>query len=263
MKRLVFFGAGNISQAIIGGLIDGGYSKDNIAYVDRNKSNSLKLKKQQIKKYSTKNAESSDIFVLAVKPKDALAAYAEVCSLVKKPKIVSLVAGLKSRKYLSQSTNVELMRVMPNTSSRFNKGITAIYNISASKSTQKKVALLFKKVGMVIDIQKESHMDDFTGLMGSGPAYFFYLLQVYEKRILKLSNGDLEKKNLMISNLLDGVSKSIGSGETTEALIKAVSSKKGTTEAGIKSFQSSQLLKSFDKGIAAAIKRSKEISSEF
>ena len=49
MKRLVFFGAGNISQAIIGGLIDGGYSKDNIAYVDRNKSNSLKLKKQQVK----------------------------------------------------------------------------------------------------------------------------------------------------------------------------------------------------------------------
>jgi pyrroline-5-carboxylate reductase len=42
MKRLVFFGAGNISQAIIDGLIDGGYSKENIAYVDRNKSNSLK-----------------------------------------------------------------------------------------------------------------------------------------------------------------------------------------------------------------------------
>ena len=174
-----------------------------------------------------------------------------------------MVAGLKSKKYLSQSSNVELMRVMPNTSSRFNKGITAIYNISASESTQKKVALVFKKVGMILDIQKESHMDDFTGLVGSGPAYFFYLLQVYEKRIMKISNGDPEKKNLMISNLLDGVSKSIGSGETTEALIKAVSSKKGTTEAGIKSFQSSQLLKSFDKGIAASIKRSKEISSEF
>jgi pyrroline-5-carboxylate reductase len=263
MKRLVFFGAGSISQAVIDGLIESGYSKENISYVDRNKSNSLKLNKQKIKKYSTEDAKYSDIFVLAVKPKDALAAYAEICSFVKKPKIVSLVAGLKSKKYLSQSSNVELMRVMPNTSSRFNKGITAIYNISASESTQKKVALVFKKVGMILDIQKESHMDDFTGLVGSGPAYFFYLLQVYEKRIMKISNGDPEKKNLVISNLLDGVSKSIGSGETTEALIKAVASKKGTTEAGIKSFQSSQLLKSFDKGIAAAIKRSKEISSEF
>ena len=263
MKKLVFFGAGNISQAIIDGLIKSGYSKEYISYVDRNKSNSLKLRKQRIKKYSTENAKSSDIFILAVKPKDALGAYDKICTLVKKPKIVSLVAGLRSSKYLSQSSNVELMRVMPNTSSRFSKGITAIYNISASESTQKKVALLFKKVGIILEMQKESHMDDFTGLIGSGPAYFFFLLQVYEKRIMKISNGDLEKKNLIISNLLDGVSKSIGSGETIEALIKAVASKKGTTEAGIKSFQSSQVLKSFDKGIAAAIKRSKEISSEF
>ena len=262
MKRILFYGGGNIAQAIIYGLLSSDLDKSSIFYIDRNKTNQSKLKNLGIKKHAASD-DVIDLIILCVKPKDALAAYAEVCSLVKKPKIVSLVAGLKSRKYLSQSTNVELMRVMPNTSSRFNKGITAIYNISASKSTQKKVALLFKKVGMVIDIQKESHMDDFTGLMGSGPAYFFYLLQVYEKRILKLSNGDLEKKNLMISNLLDGVSKSIGSGETIEALIKAVSSKKGTTEAGIKSFQSSQLLKSFDKGIAAAIKRSKEISSEF
>ena len=263
MKKIVFFGAGNIAQSIILGLISSGHNKENILFIDRNRKNQNVLKKLGIEEYTSNHKDEIDLFFLAVKPKDALAAYTEVCSLVKKPKIVSLVAGLKSRKYLSKTTNVELMRVMPNTSSRFNKGITAIYNISASESTQKKVALVFKKVGMILDIQKESHMDDFTGLVGSGPAYFFYLLQVYEKRIMKISNGNPEKKNLMISNLLDGVSKSIGSGETTEALIKAVASKKGTTEAGIKSFQSSQLLKSFDKGIAAAIKRSKEISSEF
>ena len=114
-----------------------------------------------------------------------------------------------------------------------------------------------------MDIYKESHLDDFTGLVGSGPAYFFYLLQVYEKRIMKICNGDHKKKNLIISNLLEGVSKSINSGEATDALINAVASKKGTTEAGIKSFKNSELSKSFDKGIAAAIKRSKEISSEF
>ena len=74
MKKLVFFGAGNISQAIIDGLIKSGYSKEYISYVDRNKSNSLKLRKQRIKKYSTENAKSSDIFILAVKPKDALGA---------------------------------------------------------------------------------------------------------------------------------------------------------------------------------------------
>jgi pyrroline-5-carboxylate reductase len=152
---------------------------------------------------------------------------------------------------------------MPNTSSRFNKGITAIHNISASKTTVKKVAKLFSAVGIILEISNESYLDDFTGLIGSGPAYFFYLLQVYEKRIMKICNGDIEKKNLIMCNLLDGVSKSIGSGETINSLIDAVASKKGTTEAGIKSFKGDQLSKIFDRGIAAAIKRSKEISSEF
>ena len=123
--------------------------------------------------------------------------------------------------------------------------------------------MLGKKVGMILHIHKESHLDDFTGLVGSGPAYFFYLLQVYEKRIIKICNGDLKKKNLIISNLLEGVSESIGSGETTDALIKAVASKKGTTEAGLKSMKENQVSSSFNKSIKAAIKRSKEISSEF
>ena len=263
MKRLIFFGAGNISQAVISGLVNSGYSKKDIFYIDRNQANSLKLKKLKIKRLELSSSQPSDIFILAVKPKDAIGAYTEICAFVKRPKIIALVAGIKSKKYLAKFSNVELMRVMPNTSSRFNKGITAIHNISASKTTVKKVAKLFNAVGIILKISNESYLDDFTGLIGSGPAYFFYLLQVYEKRIMKICNGDIEKKNLIMCNLLDGVSKSIGSGETINSLIDAVASKKGTTEAGIKSFKGDQLSKSFDKGIAAAIKRSKEISSEF
>ena len=101
MKRIVFVGAGNISQAVIEGLIEGGHSRKNLLYIDRNKSNSARLDKLKIKKYSINNVRSSDIFILAVKPKDALSAYAEICSLLKKPKIITLVAGIKSKKYLS------------------------------------------------------------------------------------------------------------------------------------------------------------------
>ena len=176
MKRLVFFGAGNISQAIIGGLIDGGYSKDNIAYVDRNKSNSLKLKKQQVKKYSTKNAESSDIFVLAVKPKDALAAYAEVCSLVKKPKIVSLVAGLKSRKYLSQSNNVEFMRMTS----------TGSFGIGTATPTE--------KLDVVGNVKVRSSGADTTLDIVSGDGY---------KSVLRLYGGSQGTGQLYVGQSLD------------------------------------------------------------
>ena len=263
MKKIVFYGSGNISQALISGLISSGYKKSFIEFIDRNKINSRKTKKLGATKTNLKAIDSKSIIFLGVKPKDAMSAYIEICSVIKKPKIVSLVAGIKSNKYLSQYKDVELIRAMPNTSSRYNKGITAIYNCNASKTTFKRVSIIFKKVGTTVDVTKENKIDDFTGLIGSGPAYFFYLLKVYEKRILKLCDGDKSKKDNIICNLLEGVSHSINDNSNLDELIASVASKKGTTEAGLKSFKSSKLSQNFEKGIAAAIKRAKNISVEF
>ena len=263
MKKIVFYGSGNISQALISGLISSGYKKSFIEFIDRNKINSRKTKKLGAPKTNLKAIDSKSIIFLGVKPKDAMSAYIEICSVIKKPKIVSLVAGIKSNKYLSQYKDVELIRAMTNTSSQFNKGITAIYNCSANKTAFNQVSSIFKKLGTTIDITKENKIDDFTGLIGSGPAYFFYLLKVYEKRILKLCDGDKSKKDNIICNLLEGVSHSINDNSNLDELIASVASKKGTTEAGLKSFKSSKLSQNFEKGIAAAIKRAKDISVEF
>ena len=263
MKKIVFYGSGNISQALISGLISSGFKKSFIEFIDRNKINSRKTKKLGATKTNLKAIDSKSIIFLGVKPKDAMSAYIEICSVIKKPIIVSLVAGIKSNKYLSQYKDVELIRAMTNTSSQFNKGITAIYNCSANKTAFNQVSSIFKKLGTTIDITKENKIDDFTGLIGSGPAYFFYLLKVYEKRILKLCDGDKSKKDNIICYLLEGVSHSINDNSNLDELIASVASKKGTTEAGLKSFKSSKLSQNFEKGIAAAIKRAKDISVEF
>lgn len=263
MKKIVFFGAGNISQSVISGLIFNGFNIKNILFIDRNSNNKKILKKIGVKEYSQEQKKDIDIVVLAVKPKDALIAYREVCSNFNKTKIISLVAGIKSRQYSSISNDVELIRAMPNTSSKFNKGITALFNISATNSTFSKAKKLFKKVGIIVELDKENKMDDFTGLIGSGPAYFFYLLKVYEKRIMKLCDGDKEMTKEIIGSFIEGVGISAKGSLTLDELISAVASKRGTTEAGLKSFKSSKLHNSFDKGVIAAIKRSKEISNEF
>ena len=121
---------------------------------------------------------------------------------------------------------------------------------------------IFKKVGIILELNKEGDMDDFTGLIGSGPAYFFYLLKVYEKRIMKLCDGDSKMSKNIIGNFVEGVGISSKGSLTLDELISTVASKKGTTEAGLDNFKSTKLLKSFDKGIIAAINRSKEISNE-
>ena len=179
-----------------------------------------------------------------------------------KPKIISFVAGIKSKKYLKINRDIQFLRAMPNTSSRFNLGITALFNSTFSQSNLKKIIMLFKKVGIVIHFNEESKIDTFTGMVGSGPAYFFYLLKSYEKKLIPLCKGDKNKANEIMMNLIKGVGASIENNKNLDELIAAVASKKGTTEAGLKSFKLQKLDKIFEQGISAAVKRSKEISNE-
>ena len=262
MKNILFYGGGNIAQSVIEGLIKSGFSKKNIYFIDRNLSNQKKLKKLKIRKFAG-DANEIDFFILCVKPKDALNAYEKITSMKNNPKIVSFVAGIKSERYLKLNKNVKFLRAMPNTSSRFDLGITALFNYSFQKTDMAYIKGLFKKFGKVIELDCESKMNQFTGLVGSGPAFFFYLLKTYEKELLKMCNGNKDEVASIMKNLLEGVSKSIQVNDNLDELIKMVASKKGTTEAGLKSFSSNNINKIFKDGLKKAIERSKEISNEY
>ena len=261
MKNVVFYGGGNISQAVAEGLIKSGYEKNKIFYVDRNPKNKRILEKLQINNLEGNNTVKVDLFILAVKPKDAINAYKEILKKYERPKIISFVAGIKSKRYLKINQDIEFLRAMPNTSSKFNLGITAIFNSSFKKNNLKKVISLFKRIGMTIELEKEVKIDGFTGMVGSGPAYFFYLLKSYEKKLMSLCNKDKKKVNDIMVNLMKGISLSIEK-DNLDNLIMAVASKKGTTEAGLKSFKFNKLDKIFEQGLDSAIKRSREISDE-
>jgi len=262
VKNILFYGGGNIAQSVIEGLIKSGFSKKNIYFIDRNLSNQKKLKKLKIIKFAG-DANEIDFFILCVKPKDALNAYEKITSMKNNPKIVSFVAGIKSKRYLKLNKNVKFLRAMPNTSSRFDLGITALFNYSFQKKDVAYIKGLFKKFGKVIELDRESKMNQFTGLVGSGPAYFFYLLKTYEKELIKMCNGNKDEVASIMKNLLEGVSKSIQVNDNLDELIKMVASKKGTTEAGLKSFSSNNINKIFKDGLKKAIERSKEISNEY
>ena len=91
---------------------------------------------------------------------------------------------------------IEFLRAMPNTSSKHGLGITAVFNSSFTKNNLKKVIIFLNKVGIVITVDKESKIDTFTGIIGSGPAYFFHLLKSYERKLLTISNGDKKMVNI-------------------------------------------------------------------
>ena len=262
MKDIVFFGGGNIAQALIAGLTSNGVEKKKIFFIDRNTLNQKKLHRLGIKSLK-KSRTDIDLFILSVKPKDALEAYKEILNSYKKPKIISLVAGIKSSTYTKLNKDIEFMRAMPNTASKYSQGITALYNSSFKKNSLKKAHSLFSKLGTVIEVDSDSKIDTFTGVIGSGPAYFFQTLKSFEKKLMKLCNQDKKIVREIIANLMKGVGSSIENDGDLDNLIKAVASKKGTTEAGLKSLKSNKLNQIFEKGLSAAIKRSKEISNEF
>ena len=99
MKNILFFGGGNIAQALISGLLLNGMSNKNIFFVDRNPLNQKKLNNLKVKSLKKSNSDI-DIVILSVKPKDAIQAYKEILNNYKNPKIVSLVAGIKSSSYI-------------------------------------------------------------------------------------------------------------------------------------------------------------------
>ena len=261
MNRILFYGGGNIAQAIISGLLSSGLNKNSIFYIDRNKANRLKLKKLGIKKYVASD-NAIDLFILCVKPKDALDAYKAIAEDFPNPKVISLVAGIGSRKYLSISKDVKLVRGMPNTSSKHGMGITALLNINASKTLYGNIKKLFNRTGITLDVSNEKTINDFTGLIGSGPAYFYYLLKSYEKALNKMIDEDPKKTKLIMANLMSGIGESIKGDKSIDELIKSVASKKGTTEAGLKAMKEEKMIESFNKSIKAAMNRAKEISNE-
>ena len=264
MKGIVFFGAGNISQSIIIGLINNGFQKKYINFIDRNPLNNKIIKKMGIKPIDIKQlTKNNHHIILAVKPKDAIQACNQIAIINNKPNLISLVAGIKIKTIKSTFKDPTIVRAMPITSSAYSKGITAIYGNPGSNDLIKYSKKIFDKVGISLLLEKEKEIDNFTGLIGSGPAYFFHILKVYEKRVLKLSNGDKQLTNKIISTFLDGISASVKDNVGFDEAIKKIASKKGTTEAGINSLISNNVLELFEKGILNAIKRSKEISDEY
>lgn len=262
MKNILFYGGGNIAQALINGLILNGIEKKNIFFIDRNSLNQKKLHSLNVKSLE-KPKPDIDLFILSVKPKDAIEAYKTILNTYKNPKIISVVAGINSSAYTKLDKNIEFMRAMPNTPSKYGLGITALYNSSFKKTSFKKASSIFSKLGTVIEVNSDSKIDTFTGVIGSGPAYFFQTLKSFEKKLMKLCNQDKKIVRKIIANLMKGVGSSIENDGDLDNLIRAVASKKGTTEAGLKSLKSNNLNQIFEKGLNAAIKRSKEISNEY
>lgn len=266
-KKIVFLGAGSMAEAMISGLVNANkIPLQQLIVTNRNNQERLG---ELTRKYGVKavkreelDYENIDVLVLAMKPKDIDKAIHSIQDYVNPKQIIlSVLAGIPTS-YIQQNLQncQQVIRVMPNTSSMIGESATAI--APGEQTTQESIQIakdLLKAIGEVY-VMEEEKMDIFTGIGGSGPAYFYYLMEYMEQE--GLENGlDVEVTRQIIAQTILGAAKMIKRKVGTPAeLRQKVTSPNGTTAAGLNALNACGGGNAIKKAVRNASRRSKEIS---
>jgi pyrroline-5-carboxylate reductase len=268
-KTIAFLGAGSMAEAMISGLVKSEKMKANQIFAT-NRSNHKRLAALE-KTYGINGVNQKelkldqiDVFILAMKPKDVDGALDHIRDRIKPHQlIISVLAGITTS-YLEQNLHYgqQIVRVMPNTSSTIGESATAIS--PGQETANKNVKLtkeLFKCIGKVYEIE-EKNMDIFTGLAGSGPAYFYYLMEHMEQEGVH-AGLDAETTRQIIAQTIVGAAKMIQDQDKTPTVLREkVTSPNGTTAAGLNALDVHGGGIAISKAVEHATKRSKEISEQ-
>ena len=268
--KLCFLGAGNMATSIIKGLIEKGYCPEHILAIDRNPHKLEGLKSSlgiQVNEEISQTTLETDILFLAVKPQGfpeacrSLAPLLNQCS--RSPLIVSVAAGITSstlEAFLNQNA-IAIVRSMPNTPALVKQGATGLYaNRHVTEAQKKQVSQLFESVGLAIWVDSESKMDAITALSGSGPAYFFLLMESMIKAGEELGLSRDEAMLLTLQTARGAAEMAHVESDSPDVLRQKVTSPGGTTQRAIEAFQAQGFESSVLEALTAAALRSRELS---
>lgn len=265
-KRLGLIGAGNMGEALIKALrVKAQGSR--VKVFDTNLKRRKYIRqcyKIDIARNNIALVKESDIVILAVKPQDMALVFKEL-TLKPHPDIlrnlfISIAAGVTTRYIEDKLGKVKVIRVMPNMAITVGEAISAIATGRfATKDDLQIVKAIFELAGKTVEV-KEELMDAVTAMSGSGPAYFFYIMNSLINSGISLGLDAENSKQLVIQTALGAVRILQESNESFESLIRRVASKGGTTEAALRIFKERKLERIIKEAVLACAKRSEELS---
>lgn len=268
-QQIGFIGGGNMASSLIGGLINNSYPSNNITVSDLNDEKLTQLSAQfsiLTEKNSAKLAENMDILVLAVKPQHMQAVCEQISPVVQKsrPLIVSIAAGIREeslQRWLGGS--LAIVRCMPNTPALVKTGATGLHaNAHVSKDQKNNTESLLRAVGITVWVNQEKELDTVTALSGSGPAYFFLVMEALEQAAIDAGLDQKTAQLLTQETALGAAKMALASSESATTLRRNVTSPGGTTEAAIAVMEEQGLRTIMENAIKAAKSRSEEMSDE-
>ena len=265
--KLVFIGAGNMTEAMIRGTLKTGiYRKDDIIVTDIDPARLEHFERELGIKGSRDNKQSAStakIIVLAIKPQQANAVIHELSGILPDDiLLISIVTGFSTKKIMAAlGKPVRIIRVVPNTPALVGSGASAY---CCGKGTTDEdahvVESILKSIGIAIKLE-EPLMNAVTALSGSGPAYVFYMVEALMKAGREIGLTEDDTRKLVIATVTGSAHILLETGIGHEELRQRVTSHGGTTEAAMEVLNKSGTQEAIIAAVKAAYKRAKELSA--
>lgn len=267
-RKVGFVGGGNMARAIAGGLLRGGMHATNLCVSEPLDSQQERLRRElygvQITDDNGVAARQSDVLLFAVKPQILQTVCEEVADVVQtaKPLIVSIAAGARIgdiERWLGG--NLSVVRVMPNQPALIDMGIAALFaNERTGDEARKLAEAILSAVGHVVWVESEKDMDAVTALSGTGPAYFYLLIDVMIRCAVEYGLDEDTARALAVETARGASALAAAETESMSAMIDRVRSPGGTTQAAFEFFDDRDVRGIFSRAIEAARQRAIELS---
>ena len=268
MTRIAFIGGGNMARSLIGGLLKTGVAASAITVAEPRADARQELGREfGIASYAENRlaAADADVLVLAVKPQIMPAIHAELLDTLvrQRPMLISIAAGVRIdqlERWFGHA--LPIVRCMPNTPSLIGAGATGLFaNRRTSPEQRAKAQHIMDAVGITRWVEDESLMDTVTAVSGSGPAYFFAMVEALEHAAFAQGMSRETARALAAQTCLGAGRMLVESGEDPGVLRQRVTSPNGTTQAALESLAADHFAQSVAHAVAAATRRGAELAA--
>ncbi len=263
-KTFAILGAGNMGQALLGGLLeDKEANPARIAVTSKRPEKSAEIARRLGVRAASSNVDAvsaAELVILAVKPQILPKVLEEIRGKAPGALYLSVAAGISTERIENAlGGTARVIRAMPNTPALVHEGATALSGGRYATEQDLELAVeIFKKVGRVVVVD-EVHLDAVTGLSGSGPAYLMLIVEAFADAGVKVGLSREVAMELAVQTIAGSARLLQKTGEHPGKLKDMVTSPGGTAIAGLHTLEEGGLRTTIMNAVEAATRRAKEL----
>ncbi len=268
---IAMIGGGHMARALLGGWLARGVPGSSLRVADPSAEARAACERDfpGVRTFATSDdaVRDAECWVLAVKPQllHAVVAGLAPAAVAARPLVISVAAGIRAADIARWlGPGIPVVRTMPNRPALVGAGVTALYaDASVPPAQRATAARLLDAVGRSVWVDDEAHMDAVTAVSGSGPAYFFLLIELLEAAARAEGLPPDVARQLAVETAWGSAQLARASDDDPATLRAQVTSKGGTTAAALAVLESAGLRAIVERAVAAAAARSRELAAEY